>query len=155
MKIRKLIQPLSCIAILIVAFCFLSTGCHHESFLAMDENYGILLPSNCEVIDSTSVYVGFDSIRIHKLGYDKDTITELFQWKEYDNTVQEDMDKMFSLLAECEKRDPSIQANGLIQDISKELPHLRYYNVPKSSGIVCYLLIDQANLVLYVCEANY
>lgn len=154
MKERKLIKLHSCITILIITLCFLSTGCYHESFLAMEENYGIVLPSNCEVIDSSSVYIGFDSIRIHKLSYDKDTISDLFQWKEYDTTVQEDLDRMFRLLSECERRDPSIQANGLIHNISKELPHLRYYNASKSSGIVCYLLIDEANLVLYVCEAN-
>ncbi len=155
MKGKKLVKLHSCIAIMIVTICFLIVGCYHESFLAMDENYGIVLPSNCEVIDSVSVYIGFDSIRIHKLNYDEDTISELFQWKEYDKIVQDDMDRMFNLLTECERRDTGIKSDGLINSISKELPRLRYYNVAKSSGIVCYLLIDQTNLVLYVCEANY
>lgn len=139
--------------LLAVCVLFLS-GCHSASFLQMQENYGISLPANCTVLETVSVFAGFDRIALHKLQYEEDTVSELFRWKEFDDSARKEIDQIFSVLKEDEQRDPSIHASGLIAEITEKYPELLYDRVSEKKGIVCYLLFDRANLVMYVCEAN-
>lgn len=140
--------------LLAVCILFIS-GCHSSSFLQMQENYGVRLPDNCSVKEKVSVFVGSDRIELHKLQYEEDTVSELFRWKEFDDSARKEMDQIFSVLKEDEQRDPSIHASGLIAEITEKYPELLYDRVSEKRGIVCYLLFDQADLVMYVCEANY
>lgn len=147
---KRSLALLLCLALALLAGC-------GSSFLGMRENYGISLPENCEITDRASVFIGPDRIAIKKLQYSEDTITGLFPWRAADGALQKDLDRMFQLLTECERRDPEIRASGLIAEITNKLPALRYYKAtePEASGVVCCLLLDTSELVLYVCEANY
>lgn len=133
----------------------LLAGCG-TSFLAMRENYGISLPENCEITEQTAVYIGFDRVAIHKLQYSEDTISELFPWQAADGILQGELEQMFQILTECERRNPELRASALTAEITEKLPELRYYKLSdlEARGVFCCLLLDESKLVLYVCEEN-